>query len=109
MKLRELKKKNKWFAFFSNKYVIILIIFTVWMIFFDANSLLTQRKLQKEIETLKRQKQYLMQELAKDKELLRKLKNEVQLERFARETYYMKKANEDIYLIEFEDSLKTNK
>lgn len=108
MKLRELKK-NKWFAFFSNKYVIILIIFTVWMIFFDANSLLTQRKLQKEIETLKRQKQYLMQELAKDKELLRKLKNEVQLERFARETYYMKKANEDIYLIEFEDSLKTNK
>jgi cell division protein DivIC len=108
MKLRELKK-NKWFAFFSNKYVIILIIFTVWMIFFDANSLLTQRKLQKEIETLKRQKQYLIQELAKDKELLRKLKNEVQLERFARETYYMKKANEDIYLIEFEDSLKTNK
>ena len=29
------------------------------------------------------------------------------IEKLAREKYYMKKDNEDIYIIEYEDSLKT--
>ncbi|MGB5498080.1 MAG: septum formation initiator family protein, partial [Maribacter sp.] len=32
-----------------------------------------------------------------------------ELEKFAREHYYLKKKNEEIYLIEYEDSLKNKK
>jgi len=38
---------------------------------------------------------------------LRKLSTPEELEKFAREKYYMKKDNEEIFLIEYEDSLKT--
>lgn len=106
MKLRELRK-NKWIAFFSNMYVMILTIFAVWMIFFDTNSLLTHLELRKEIRMLNRQKKYLQQQITSDKKLLHDLKNQAQLERFARETYYLKRKNEEIYLIEFQDSLKS--
>jgi len=35
------------------------------------------------------------------------LSREEGIETFAREQYYMKKDNEDIYIIEYQDSLKT--
>ena len=45
-------------------------------------------------------------EIARDKKIIEKLSDEDELERFAREEYYLKKKNEEIYLIEYEDSLK---
>ena len=35
------------------------------------------------------------------------MKDSVEIEKFAREQYYLKKENEEIYLIEHEDSVKT--
>ena len=35
--------------------------------------------------------------------------NEEGLEKFAREKYYMKKENEEIYIIEYEDSITKHK
>lgn len=105
MKLKTLKQ-NKWFVFFSNIYVIILTIFVIWMVFFDTNSLLTQLQLRKEIKALKKQKEYLQKEIAKDTALMKRLRNDKELEKFARETYYFKKDNEELYIIEYEDSLK---
>ncbi len=99
-------KKNKWFVFFSNIYVVILTIFVIWMIFFDTNSLRTQKELQNQITTLKKQREYLQESIAKDKELIKKLKNDEELEKFAREAYHLKKDDEEIYIIEYEDSLK---
>lgn len=105
MRLKEIKK-NKWFLFFSNIYVIVLTIFVIWMIFFDTNSLLIQLQLRKEIHKLEKQKEYLQKEIAKDKSMIKKLNNDDELERFAREEYYLKKENEEIYIIEYQDSLK---
>lgn len=105
MKLEKLKQ-NRWFVFFSNIYVIILTIFVVWMVFFDTNSLLIQIQLQKEINALKKQRQYLQKEIIRDRELIKKLHNDEELEKFAREKYYFKKDSEEIYIIEYEDSLK---
>ena len=41
----------------------------------------------------------------KDNKAIKKLSTEEGLEKFAREEYYMKRDNEDIYIIEYEDSL----
>ena len=62
-----------------------------------------------EIKKLEQQKEFLKNEISKDKKGLKELSTPEELEKFAREKYYMKKDNEEIFLIEYEDSLKTKK
>lgn len=105
MGLKEIRNK-KWFAVVSNIYVLVLTIFVVWMVFFDTNSLLIHLELRKEIKKLEKQQDFLKSEIAKDKKIIERLSDPKELEKFAREQYYLKKKDEEIYLIEYEDSLK---
>ena len=102
---KELKHK-KWFKLVTNTYVLVLTIFVIWMAFFDTNSLLIHNELQQEINKLEQQREFLQQEIDKDKQLLEELRNPEAMEKYARENYYMKKDDEEIFLIEYEDSLK---
>lgn len=102
---KELKKK-KWFKIMTNTYILVLTLFVIWMAFFDTNSLLIHRELQQEINKLEQQKQFLKIEIEKDKKALEKLSNPEELEKYAREKYYMKKDGEEIFLIEYEDSIQ---
>ena len=105
-----MKKSHKykpWFPFLSNKYVWVLLFFSTWMLFLDNYSYFDNRFLDKQIDELEDNKTYYQQEIKNDKEKIKLLKNPYQIEKYAREKYYMKKQNEDIYLIEFEgDSLE---
>ncbi|MEX0273378.1 MAG: septum formation initiator family protein [Flavobacteriaceae bacterium] len=98
-------RKQKWFAIVTNMYILVLTLFVVWMVFFDTNSLLIHMELRKEIKKLEKQQEFLRQEIEKDKKIIEKLSDPKELEKFAREQYYLKKKNEEIYLIEYEDSL----
>ena len=102
---KELKQK-KWFKLMTNTYILVLTIFVIWMAFFDTNSLLIHNELQQEINKLEQQREFLQQEIDKDKQLLKELRNPEAMEKYARENYYMKKDDEEIFLIEYEDSLK---
>ena len=64
-------------------------------------------ELKKEINKLEKQKEFLQEEIKKDKEVIDRLSDPEELEKFAREQYYLKKKDEEIYIIEYEDSLKT--
>lgn len=86
----------------SNKYVLILTTFIVWMIFFDENSWLNHREFNKEIEKLNSEKEYYKAEIKKDDALIKNLDDKEELEKFAREEYKMKKENEDIYIIQYD-------
>ncbi|MFS4456672.1 septum formation initiator family protein [Maribacter sp. 2304DJ31-5] len=108
MGLKKLKQK-KWFKILTNMYVLVLSVFVVWMIFFDANSLLIHLELKKEIKKLEKTQDFLKKEIEKDKKIIKKLSDKEELEKFAREEYYLKKKNEEIYLIEYEDSLKQSR
>ena len=101
MKLRTLKK-NRFIKFITNKYVLILIIFLVWMFFFDENSYLLHRRLDKEINELENTITFYETNINKNNKTIEDLQDSSQLERFAREKYLMKKSNEDIYIIEFD-------
>ena len=107
MGIKDITKK-KWFGMITNMYILVLTVFVIWMFFFDTNSLLIHLELKKEIKNLEKQQKYLQDEITKDKKIIKKLSNEKELEKFAREEYYLKKKNEEIYLIEYEDSLKGN-
>ncbi len=95
-------KDKAWFKFLSNKYVWVLLSFIIWMVFLDNNSYYGHRVLDKQIDELEDNASYYQQEIKKDKENIRKLKNPDQTEKYAREKYYMKKDSEEVYIIEFE-------
>ena len=97
---------SKIYKLLTNIYVAITIIFLIWMIFFDVNSFLSHYQLNSEINELKEQKKNLEIEIEKDKNLIEYLKDMDNYEAFAREKYYMKKKDEEIYIIEYADSLK---
>lgn len=105
MKFKELKEKW-WFRFLSNKYVLLLFLFAIWMFFFDSNSWFIHNELNNEISDLEDKKEYYQAEIDKDKKTIEILSDSVEIEKFAREEFYMKRENEEIYIIEFEDSLK---
>ncbi len=104
MNLKSIKNKPS-FKIATNIYVIILTVFVVWMLFFDENSYLTHREFNKEINELETWIDYHKKKIKTDKETIQKLQDSLQLERYAREKYLMKKENEDIYIIEF-DTIK---
>ncbi|MEM7381201.1 MAG: septum formation initiator family protein [Bacteroidota bacterium] len=108
MGLKELRSK-RWFGIVGNIYVLVLTVFVIWMLFFDTNSLMIHMELRKEIKRLEKQQDFLKEEISKDRKIIEKLSDPKELEKFAREQYYLKKKNEEIYLIEYEDSLKNLK
>ena len=97
---------HKIFKPFKNIFILILAIFVVWMIFFDANSWFIHHDLNKDVDALENEKEYYKKEIEKDKKAIKKLSTEEGIEKFAREDYYMKRDSEEIYIIEYEDSLK---
>jgi cell division protein DivIC len=113
-KKEKLTDKYPILKFLGNRYIIVLVFFTVWMLFVDNTSYMEHRVLNKEIEELEDNKQYYQDEIKKDEENIKQLKNPDHVEKYAREKYFMKRDSEDIYIIEFEedrinDSIKKTK
>ncbi|MGV8994173.1 MAG: FtsB family cell division protein [Flavobacterium sp.] len=96
-------KDRSWYKFISNKYVWVLLFFVSWMLFLDNYSYLDHRLLNKQIQELEDNKEYYKEEINQDLKSIKSFKNPDQIEKYAREKYYMKRENEDIYIIEFED------
>jgi cell division protein FtsB len=89
--------------FLGSRYTLVMLFFIVWMLFLDNQSYWDQRALNKQIDELEDNKTYYQQEIAKDEQSIKNLKNPGQTERYAREKYYMKKDSEDIYIIDIEE------
>ena len=83
-----------------NKFVLTALIFIVWLFFFDQNSILSRLSLAKNIRELKQQKEYLQKEISQNRENINELQSNAEnLEKFAREEYMMKKADEDLFIV----------
>ena len=91
---------NKIPKLLKNKYTITLLFFSFWILLIDDYNLIKQYRLQKNIKTLKEQKNYYLNEIEKDSTELHHLKNNIEeQEKFARERFLMKKKNEDVFII----------
>lgn len=98
MKAKELLLKILTNSF--NKYLIVLAGFIVWIMFFDENNLMKHRKNLAELEQLESQVKFYKHKIAADKRKLYELQtNDENLEKFAREQFLMKKADEDVFVI----------
>ncbi|MES2330910.1 MAG: septum formation initiator family protein [Bacteroidota bacterium] len=91
----------------TNKYLVSLVFFVVWMLFFDQRDYFQLKERQAELQKLEAKKKYYVQEIEKTKKELQDLQNNpAALEKFAREHYLMKKDGEDIYIIEDSSDVK---
>lgn len=98
MKAKELLLKILTNSF--NKYLIVLGGFIIWIMFFDGNNLMQHRKNLAELEQLESQVEFYKHKIEADKRKLYELQtNDENLEKFAREQFLMKKADEDIFVI----------
>ncbi len=104
--MKKPKTHHKFSFLYKNIYVFILLVFVIWMIFFDNNSWFIHKELNSDIDDLEAEKEYYKKEIDKDNKAIKKLGTGDGMEKFAREEYYMKRENEDIFIIEYEDSLK---
>lgn len=83
-----------------NPYLVAVVLFSAWMIFMDENNLYRQYKRQEYLGSLREKKQFYLAGIHNYKEQLAALMgNPAVQEKFAREHYYMKRDNEDVFVI----------
>lgn len=112
--IKDIKKKTPFFRFAQkylfNKYFITIFLFMVWMVFFDQTSWLVVKDLNKEITKYEQELSYYKNAYQKNDAFYKKLmNNKSEREKFARENYFMKKKNEEIYILVVDSSAIKNK
>lgn len=92
---------NQFFRkYINNKYFYTAFAFVVWMVFFDQESFIEQYRLNKTLNGLEDQKAFYLEEIEKNEKTIELLETDSSaLEKFAREKYYMKKDNEEVFVI----------
>jgi cell division protein DivIC len=86
---------------FRNFYFTTGLLFLLWLLFLDSNSLIARFQFGSKLNTLEKEKKYYNEkiiEVQKDHDEL--FGDKESIEKFAREKYLMKKSSEDIYVIE---------
>lgn len=95
-----MKNASFWLKLLRNKYLLVVLVLAVWLLFFDKNDLFSQFARKTEVKKLESDVQYYKDEIARNrKEMLELQSNPKLLEKFAREHYLMKKDNEDIFIL----------
>lgn len=83
-----------------NKYWLVTIIFLVLTLTAGDSNLYKRYQYDEKIRELEKEIKFYQEEIEVNSQKLEDLHNNKDgLERFAREQYYMKKPNEDIYII----------
>ena len=91
---------NRLLELLRNKYFLSVAAFIVWMLFFDKNDMLAQYEYKTEVSKLQEEKDFYVKEIAQVKKDLSELSTNLSMaEKFAREKYFMKKDNEDVFVI----------
>lgn len=81
----------------QNRYYLTLVVFFFIMVFVDRNSLWTQWRLSRAEKQLETDKEYYKDKIKEARDEADDF--EATKERFAREHYFMKRADEDVFII----------
>ena len=84
----------------KNKYILTISVFAIWMLFFDQNNVVDRLKMSKEIRQLEDDREYYLEQIQKDSIRFHELTTDQDnLEKYAREQFFMKKKNEDVFVV----------
>lgn len=91
--------KKRIIRFLKNKYALASVVFLFWIMFINDIDLFYIIRSRIELHTLSREVELMKQRNAEARQSLHDLTtNLTTLEKFARERYYMKRDNEDIFV-----------
>ncbi len=107
--IKELKPKSKGYKlvkkYIFNKYFITIVGFLLWMTLFDSTSYLVINDLNKEIDKYETQLDYYQTEYKKNDTFYKKLmNNKDEKQKYARENYFMRKPDEEIFILVVDSS-----
>ncbi len=84
----------------KNKYVAVTLVFLLFFLFLGENNVLVTHKLNRDLVELNKEIDLLEHDIKQDSaEAVSLIGNIDALETYGREHYYMKRDNEDIYII----------
>src|SRR5215831_11850076 len=88
-------------SWIKNKYLLTGLGFVIWLAFFDERDLITTHfKLRHELQKLQESRNYYLGQIETTRKELDQLKSDpAVLEKYAREKYWMKRDNEDLYIM----------
>lgn len=82
------------------KYIVATLLFLVVILFIDPNNLLVTRRLGQQLDDLHDEERELLEAIAADSVAAAALRdNPDAIEHYGRENYYMKRPNEDIFVV----------
>lgn len=83
------------------RFIVLAILFAIWMMLFDPYGYFPSRRLRGEIRALEQQKNSYLDRIADDRRKIDELSGgRDKLEKFAREQFYMKRPDEDLFVLE---------
>ena len=82
------------------KYWVATAVFVVVILFVDQNNLLVTMKLSRQVSALHEEEEHLREAIVQDSINNATLKGNLDaIEHYGRENYYMKRPNEDVFVI----------
>jgi hypothetical protein len=95
-----MKKPLHYLRYFRNFYVLTGTIALVWMLFFDKYNLFSQYKQNRKVSALETQLNFCRTEKQRISGLgVLEDNNLPEIERFVREEYWMKRDDEDLFIV----------
>jgi cell division protein DivIC len=83
-----------------NKYALAILLFLLWIVFFDENNLVAHHRNKHRLKALKEQSVIYRERIEADKKKLEELRSgSKNLEKYAREQFNMTKPDEDLFLV----------
>lgn len=87
----------------QNRYYLVLLIFFFIMVFIDRHSIWTQYRLWKAQDKLEADKAFYLEKIKDAKDEADDFNSELTKEKYARERYYMKRPNEEVFIIQTQE------
>ncbi len=101
-------KENKLFKILVNKYVITILFFAILLLFSPNNNLIYLSKIKEQCKEVEQQKNFILEEIKQDSIRNADLEKNIKAkEKYGREKYLMKAANEDIYVIKQQENISS--
>jgi hypothetical protein len=85
---------------FKYRYILLFAFFGLWMLFFDSNNVFYRFSIASEVSELEESRDIYKKQIADlNRQRTELFGNQINLEKFAREKYMMKKDNEDLFVV----------
>jgi len=84
---------------FRSKFLFLFVGYFIYLLFFNENTIISQIKLGMQLRELTKEEEYYTKEISNIKQEQKELFSGIdQMEKYARENYWMKRDSEDVYI-----------